>query len=507
MVFFSPSGLPLQNPYTLLNVTPLSCTDDDIAKAFKKLMLQLHPDKQPVNQSPTDAELVAIKLHDVMDAKSFLLDGEHLAAKREYDAKLIKESQQPQPQPPQLPSRSATTRQKKSSANQNVKKSTTHNTKSTSPEVTHKPKNVHVKQWGKVNRPDRAASTSNNKKTQSSTAANNNSNKNNVQRRRTTSEEKVSSTKPVSVSDHNNQKNKRKTHTRTTSVPNNNISSTTFTTSKSATTSRTTNNKAPSSAAAATPAFDDSCGDCSTTDDCSFTSDDVGHHKQHHVQQNMTNKIPCSNRPSAGRGGLSWNNIRLPRPSVGSVSKQRSESILSSKQRSEKKGATPNKLNQQQGGVSAANKSKRTMVGDDTAPSQAAQQHQQHHQQPATTVPSNTPASTSTAPANNPTTNNFSTFYPAINILEKQYHCPLTKELIKEPMSDIEGNSYERSAILTYLESNSTSPVTGKPLTVLDLTLNTALREKIRYTIKLKSCLNTLRECFFCFGGLAKDLS
>ena len=230
MVFFSPSGLPLQNPYTLLNVTPLSCTDDDIAKAFKKLMLQLHPDKQPVNQSPTDAELVAIKLHDVMDAKSFLLDGEHLAAKREYDAKLIKESQQPQPQPPQLPSRSATTRQKKSSANQNVKKSTTHNNKSTSPEVTHKPKNVHVKQWGKVNRPDRAASTSNNKKTQSSTAANNNSNKNNVQRRRTTSEEKVSSTKPISVSDHNNQKNKRKTHTRTTSVPNNNISSTTFTT-------------------------------------------------------------------------------------------------------------------------------------------------------------------------------------------------------------------------------------------------------------------------------------
>ena len=84
MVFFSPSGTPLQNPYTILNINPppQSCTDEEITKTFKKLMLQLHPDKQPINQTPEDALFVSIKLHDVMDAKSFLLDGEYLAAKR-----------------------------------------------------------------------------------------------------------------------------------------------------------------------------------------------------------------------------------------------------------------------------------------------------------------------------------------------------------------------------------------------------------------------------------------
>ena len=73
MVFFSPNGLPLQNPYTLLSLPqpPASISDDEINKAFKKLMLQLHPDKQPLNQSPEEAEVINIKLHDVMDAKSF----------------------------------------------------------------------------------------------------------------------------------------------------------------------------------------------------------------------------------------------------------------------------------------------------------------------------------------------------------------------------------------------------------------------------------------------------
>lgn len=101
MPFFSRKGEPLQNPYELLDLK-LGATDDEISKAFKKLMFTLHPDKQPPGQSAEEALVVAQKLYDVMDAKSFLLDGEHLAAKREYDANLVKAAMQPPP-PPIIP--------------------------------------------------------------------------------------------------------------------------------------------------------------------------------------------------------------------------------------------------------------------------------------------------------------------------------------------------------------------------------------------------------------------
>eukprot|EP00569_Conticribra_weissflogii_P011690 CAMPEP_0171380298 /NCGR_PEP_ID=MMETSP0879-20121228/28805_1 /TAXON_ID=67004 /ORGANISM="Thalassiosira weissflogii, Strain CCMP1336" /LENGTH=59 /DNA_ID=CAMNT_0011891333 /DNA_START=29 /DNA_END=205 /DNA_ORIENTATION=+ len=53
MSFFSVNGEPLKNPYTLLNLTR-TATDDEIAKSFKKLMLKLHPDKQPADQTPEE---------------------------------------------------------------------------------------------------------------------------------------------------------------------------------------------------------------------------------------------------------------------------------------------------------------------------------------------------------------------------------------------------------------------------------------------------------------------
>lgn len=100
MPFFSRKGDPLQNPYELLDLN-YGATDDEISKAFKKLMFSLHPDKQPLGQSAEEAAVVAQKLHDVMDAKSFLLDGEYLTARREYDANLVKVAMQQQQQQPQ----------------------------------------------------------------------------------------------------------------------------------------------------------------------------------------------------------------------------------------------------------------------------------------------------------------------------------------------------------------------------------------------------------------------
>lgn len=87
MTLFTPHGKPLKNPYTILGLDR-SANDDEINKSFKKLMLKLHPDKQPSGQTEEEAAEIAEKFHNVMDAKSFLLDVEHLSAKRAYDSKL-----------------------------------------------------------------------------------------------------------------------------------------------------------------------------------------------------------------------------------------------------------------------------------------------------------------------------------------------------------------------------------------------------------------------------------
>ena len=63
----------------------------------------------------------------------------------------------------------------------------------------------------------------------------------------------------------------------------------------------------------------------------------------------------------------------------------------------------------------------------------------------------------------------------------------------------MEGNSYEKSAILKHLETSNKSPITGNILMPSDLREDTALLEKIRYTVKLKSRLNALRELYFLY--------
>ena len=60
------------------------------------------------------------------------------------------------------------------------------------------------------------------------------------------------------------------------------------------------------------------------------------------------------------------------------------------------------------------------------------------------------------------------------------YMCPLTQALIREPLLDPEGNSYEASAIRQWLATHTTSPVTGQPLTPGMLVPHTALAEMIR---------------------------
>lgn len=59
------------------------------------------------------------------------------------------------------------------------------------------------------------------------------------------------------------------------------------------------------------------------------------------------------------------------------------------------------------------------------------------------------------------------------------FTCPITQELMVEPMSAEDGHSYERAAIERWLEKNVTSPVTNLPLPTKRLTPNITLKKSI----------------------------
>ena len=82
---FDKDKFPSQDPYDLLGV-PFNASKVEINKAYRKLALKLHPDKQPQG-NPALAEEVSKKFHDVKDARAFLLDDDHAEARRKYEAK------------------------------------------------------------------------------------------------------------------------------------------------------------------------------------------------------------------------------------------------------------------------------------------------------------------------------------------------------------------------------------------------------------------------------------
>ena len=60
---------------------------------------------------------------------------------------------------------------------------------------------------------------------------------------------------------------------------------------------------------------------------------------------------------------------------------------------------------------------------------------------------------------------------------ESALRCPITLEVMQDPVVDHEGNSYERSAIEQWLTTHDTSPVTRNPLSRQHLVPNRALRD------------------------------
>ena len=59
------------------------------------------------------------------------------------------------------------------------------------------------------------------------------------------------------------------------------------------------------------------------------------------------------------------------------------------------------------------------------------------------------------------------------------YYCPITCELMVDPVIDPDGNSYERSAITEWLTKTGMSPITRNAMNVSDLVTNRALKDAI----------------------------
>ena len=59
------------------------------------------------------------------------------------------------------------------------------------------------------------------------------------------------------------------------------------------------------------------------------------------------------------------------------------------------------------------------------------------------------------------------------------FYCPITGELMTDPVSEPDGHTYERSAIIKWLSKNNTSPMTRSILSVCALKPNIALKKSI----------------------------
>mmetsp|Transcript_14356 Transcript_14356/g.21909 ORF Transcript_14356/g.21909 Transcript_14356/m.21909 type:complete len:728 (-) Transcript_14356:82-2265(-) len=85
-----------------------------------------------------------------------------------------------------------------------------------------------------------------------------------------------------------------------------------------------------------------------------------------------------------------------------------------------------------------------------------------------------------------------------MQLKESLLTCPITGELIDDPVIDHEGNSYEKDAILEWLSENQNSPITRSPLHVDQLTPNRTLKALIDGMKKASSTwsmLNAYPEC------------
>ena len=75
----------------------------------------------------------------------------------------------------------------------------------------------------------------------------------------------------------------------------------------------------------------------------------------------------------------------------------------------------------------------------------------------------------------------------------ENFLCPITGEVMKDPVSDREGNTYERAAIEDWLRRNPTSPITRTPLDASSLAPNRALKNMIEEFLRTGGTISSGR--------------
>ena len=66
----------------------------------------------------------------------------------------------------------------------------------------------------------------------------------------------------------------------------------------------------------------------------------------------------------------------------------------------------------------------------------------------------------------------------------EDYHCPITTELMTDPVMTTDGFTYERAAIERWFVSSNLSPITGVPLASTQLVPNLTAKSGIRAVLE-----------------------
>jgi curved DNA-binding protein CbpA len=418
MSLFSSNGQPLLNPYELLGVTR-PCTDDECNKAFKKLMLKLHPDKQPAGQTEEEAAAISLQFHNVMDAKSFLVEGEHLAAKRAYDTKLDRlEKQQAALEAQQAAATSAASATTKSAeqAHQEHRKA---NRRASCSEDRN----------GSRMKDDRRGSWDCSTTEEDSSSEEDVGGVSKFRERQLKNRDYLNSFAKKAANDTSN-----KVHIKQTARHQRKGSNTEGSRRKQCSRDNS---------------FAESCSSFFT--DGKKTGDPAKSSEQKHTHTQASKFSMDNARSSSERVAKS--------PPMHS--REGSRSFPVSPQTNGKRVSSADFMSVQPPPLNATND-----FSSDATVNLSSTQHAQAKKR----------------------------ISDSIDLLAQKFHCPLTHQIINDPMTDFEGNSYERVAILKYLETHTVSPVTGNPLYALNLTPNTSLRERIRCTMQLKNSLDSLGE-------------
>jgi hypothetical protein len=88
-----------------------------------------------------------------------------------------------------------------------------------------------------------------------------------------------------------------------------------------------------------------------------------------------------------------------------------------------------------------------------------------------------------------------STMLPnTLSTIPKGFLCPITNDVMQNPVIDPEGNSFEETAIKEWLSRNRKSPITRSLLSVHQLIPNRALKGAIEELVFIKTPPENIRE-------------